>query len=122
MLKINQVLVWNNNLVRSSWSTICATRQYSHYSTIFHTEINSLYDPKITFVYNAYVPTYIIASIRFWLDHGNLAAAVRYVDSLKGASRAAADKWFQAARAHLEVRQAAEAVLAHASAMALQYI
>ncbi|KAF9794290.1 hypothetical protein SFRURICE_015962 [Spodoptera frugiperda] len=64
----------------------------------------------------------LLQRARFWLDHGNLAAAVRYVDSLKGASRAAADKWFQAARAHLEVRQAAEAVLAHASAMALQYI
>ncbi|XP_022827517.1 MICOS complex subunit Mic60-like isoform X1 [Spodoptera litura] len=64
----------------------------------------------------------LLQRARFWLDHGNLAAAVRHVDSLKGASRAAADKWFEAARAHLEVRQAAEAVLAHAAAMALQYI
>lgn len=48
--------------------------------------------------------------------------AVRYVDSLKGASRVAAAKWFDAARAHLEVRQAAEAILAHAAAMGLRYI
>ena len=56
------------------------------------------------------------------MERGNLAVAVRYVDSLKGASRAAANKWFEAARAHLEVRQAAEAVLAHAAAMGLRYI
>ncbi|KAJ8715567.1 hypothetical protein PYW07_010049 [Mythimna separata] len=58
----------------------------------------------------------------FWLDRGNLAIAVRYVDALKGASRAAATKWFEAARAHLEVRQAAEAILAHAASLGLRYI
>ncbi|KAF9406274.1 hypothetical protein HW555_013299 [Spodoptera exigua] len=64
----------------------------------------------------------LLQRARFWLDHGNLAAALRYVDSLKGASRVAAAKWFDAAKAHLEVRQAAEAVLAHAAALGLQYI
>ncbi|PZC73166.1 hypothetical protein B5X24_HaOG209958 [Helicoverpa armigera] len=64
----------------------------------------------------------LLQRARFWLDRGNLAAAVRYVDNLQGASKAAAAKWFEAARAHLEVRQAAEAVLAHAAAMGLQYI
>ncbi|KAJ8709658.1 hypothetical protein PYW08_009662 [Mythimna loreyi] len=58
----------------------------------------------------------------FWVERGNLAIAVRYVDSLKGASRAAAAKWFEAARAHLEVRQAAEAILAHAASLGLRYI
>ncbi|XP_072932362.1 uncharacterized protein Mitofilin [Epargyreus clarus] len=58
----------------------------------------------------------------YWMERGNVAAAIRYVSSLQGASRAAAASWFEAARAHLETRQAAEAVLAHAAALALQYI
>ncbi|KAG6464589.1 hypothetical protein O3G_MSEX014619 [Manduca sexta] len=64
----------------------------------------------------------LLQRARFWIDRGNLAAAVRYVSSLEGASRAAAAKWQEAARSHLETRQAAEAVLAHAAALGLQYI
>lgn len=48
--------------------------------------------------------------------------ALRYVNHLQGASRLAAHHWYESARAHLEVRQAAEALLAHAAAMGLQYI
>ncbi|XP_075986346.1 MICOS complex subunit Mic60-like [Anticarsia gemmatalis] len=64
----------------------------------------------------------LLQRARFWVERGNLAAALRYVNSLKGASRLAAHQWYEAARTHLEVRQAAEAVLAHAAAMGLQYI
>ncbi|XP_059050644.1 MICOS complex subunit Mic60-like [Achroia grisella] len=64
----------------------------------------------------------LLQRARFWIERGNLAAALRYVDSLKGASRAAASSWHDAAKSHLETRQAAEAVLAHAAALGLQYI
>ncbi|CAK1594481.1 unnamed protein product [Parnassius mnemosyne] len=59
---------------------------------------------------------------RFWLEKGNLAMAIQYVRSLEGASRVAAESWLEAARAHLEIRQAAEAIIAHAAALGLQYI
>ncbi|XP_063834381.1 MICOS complex subunit Mic60-like [Ostrinia nubilalis] len=64
----------------------------------------------------------LLRRARFWIERGNLAAALRYVSSLEGASRLAASTWFDAARSHLETRQAAEAVLAHAAALGLQYI
>ncbi|CAG4967352.1 unnamed protein product [Parnassius apollo] len=59
---------------------------------------------------------------RFWLEKGNLAMAIQYVRSLEGASRVAAESWLKAARTHLEIRQAAEAIIAHAAALGLQYI
>lgn len=59
---------------------------------------------------------------RFWIERGNLAIALRYVASLEGASLVAAESWLKAARNHLEVRQAAEAIVAHAAALGLQYI
>ncbi|KAJ0170858.1 hypothetical protein K1T71_013630 [Dendrolimus kikuchii] len=64
----------------------------------------------------------LLQRARFWIERGNIAAALRYVDSLQGASRAAASTWYNAAKAHIEVRQAAEAILAHAAALGLQYI
>ncbi|XP_046972875.1 MICOS complex subunit Mic60-like [Vanessa cardui] len=64
----------------------------------------------------------LLQRARFWMERGNLAAAIRYVNSLEGASRAAAASWYDAARAHLETRQAAEAVIAHAAAIGVQYI
>ncbi|XP_063629958.1 MICOS complex subunit Mic60-like [Cydia splendana] len=59
---------------------------------------------------------------RYWIEQGNLAPALRYVESLEGASRVAADPWYKDAKSHLEIKQAAEAVIAHATALALQYI
>ncbi|XP_063369331.1 MICOS complex subunit Mic60-like [Cydia amplana] len=58
---------------------------------------------------------------RYWIEQGNLAPALRYVESLEGASRVAADTWYKDAKTHLEIKQAAEAVIAHATALALQY-
>lgn len=49
------------------------------------------------------------------MDRGNLAAVLRYVNLLQGAPRAAAICWVEDARRHLEIRQAAETVMAHAS-------
>ncbi|XP_052744861.1 MICOS complex subunit Mic60-like [Bicyclus anynana] len=64
----------------------------------------------------------LLQRARFWVERGNLARAIRYVSSLEGASRAASMTWHDAARAHVETRQAAEAILAHAAALGLQYI
>lgn len=60
--------------------------------------------------------------VSFWIERGNLATAIRYVASLEGASLVAAETWLEAARIHLETRQAAEAIVAHAAALGLQYI
>ncbi|KPJ08950.1 Putative mitochondrial inner membrane protein [Papilio machaon] len=57
----------------------------------------------------------IIQRARYHMDHGDLQSALRYVNLLQGAPRAAAGDWADAARHHLEVRQAAQAVMAHAS-------
>lgn len=64
----------------------------------------------------------IIQRARYHMEHGNLGAALRYVNLLQGAARAASRPWAQAARRHLEVRQAAEAVMAHASVSGLLYL
>lgn len=56
------------------------------------------------------------------MDHGNLATALRYVNLLQGAPRAAAKDWAEAARRHLEIKQAAETVMAHASVSGLLYL
>ncbi|XP_046973020.1 MICOS complex subunit Mic60-like isoform X2 [Vanessa cardui] len=64
----------------------------------------------------------IIQRARYHMDHGNLANALRYVNLLQGAPRAAARTWSEAARRHLEIRQAAEAVMAHASVSGLLYL
>ncbi|CAG9569441.1 unnamed protein product [Danaus chrysippus] len=61
----------------------------------------------------------LLQRARFWLGQGNLAAAIRYVSLLQGASLGAAMTWRDAALAHLETKQAAEAVLAHATALGL---
>ncbi|XP_050357459.1 MICOS complex subunit Mic60-like isoform X4 [Nymphalis io] len=64
----------------------------------------------------------IIQRARYHMDHGNLANALRYVNLLQGAPRAAARTWTEEARHHLEIRQAAEAVMAHASVSGLLYL
>ncbi|XP_075986439.1 MICOS complex subunit Mic60-like isoform X2 [Anticarsia gemmatalis] len=64
----------------------------------------------------------IIQRARYHMEHGSLGAALRYVNLLQGAPRAASRAWAAAARQHLEVRQAAEAVMAHASVSGLLYL
>ncbi|OWR42661.1 putative mitochondrial inner membrane protein isoform 1, partial [Danaus plexippus plexippus] len=51
----------------------------------------------------------LLQRARFWMGQGNLAAAIRYVSLLQGASLGAAMTWRDAALAHLETKQAAEA-------------
>ncbi|XP_053619576.1 MICOS complex subunit Mic60-like isoform X2 [Plodia interpunctella] len=61
----------------------------------------------------------IILRAKYHMDHNNLACALRYMNLLQGAPRAAAQAWLSAAQRHLEIRQVAEAVMAHASVSAL---
>ncbi|CAG9138575.1 unnamed protein product [Plutella xylostella] len=56
------------------------------------------------------------------MEHNNVTDALRYVNLLQGGARAAARCWADAARRHLAVRQAAEAVMAHASVSGLLYL
>lgn len=56
------------------------------------------------------------------MQQGKIALAVSYVDKMEGASRSAAETWFNDARALLETRQAAAAIMAHATAIAAKYI
>ncbi|XP_049880450.1 MICOS complex subunit Mic60-like [Pectinophora gossypiella] len=64
----------------------------------------------------------LLQRARYFVEKGNMAKAVRYVDALEGASRGAAEAWYNDARAHVQTRQAAEAILAHAARLCLQYI
>lgn len=56
------------------------------------------------------------------MDHGNIPTALRYINLLQGAPRAAARTWVDAAKRHLEIKQAAEAVMAHASAASIIHL
>ncbi|XP_022123450.2 MICOS complex subunit Mic60 isoform X1 [Pieris rapae] len=64
----------------------------------------------------------IIQRARYYMDHGDLSSALRYINLLQGAPRAVAKPWLDSARRHLEIRQAAEAVMAHASVSGLLYL
>ncbi|KAG6464594.1 hypothetical protein O3G_MSEX014622 [Manduca sexta] len=64
----------------------------------------------------------IIQRARYYMDQGDLGAALRYVNLLQGSARAAAAAWARAARHHLETRQAAHALMAHASVSGLLYL
>ena len=53
---------------------------------------------------------------RYSLERGDLAQAVRYMGLLRGEPRRVAADWLKEARLHLEARQAADALIAHAAA------
>ncbi|KAG7297310.1 hypothetical protein JYU34_019271 [Plutella xylostella] len=64
----------------------------------------------------------LLQRARFWMNSNNIPNALRYVDALKGASRTAANPWYEDAKDHVETRQAAEAIMAYAKALATQYL
>ncbi|KAL1138065.1 hypothetical protein AAG570_009760 [Ranatra chinensis] len=63
----------------------------------------------------------ILQRARYWLDRGNMSQCLRYMNLLEGAPRAVASEWMREARIHLETKQAANALMAHASASGLIY-
>ena len=61
----------------------------------------------------------LLDSARHSLDNGDLEQTIRYMNQLKGEPRRVAADWIREARLLLEARQAANALLAHASAHGL---
>ncbi|KAG8243128.1 hypothetical protein J6590_051247 [Homalodisca vitripennis] len=58
----------------------------------------------------------VIDGHMYYVDRGELDQAVRYLNLLKGPSGKVASDWIQDVVVYLETRQAAELLLAHASA------
>lgn len=54
------------------------------------------------------------ARFRYWLDRGDFQQTLRYMNLLKGAARVIANEWMNETRIHLETKQAANLLLAHA--------
>ena len=61
----------------------------------------------------------LLDNSKYCLEKGELEQALRYMNQLKGESRIAAADWIKEMRLLLETRQAADALLAHASAEGL---
>lgn len=51
---------------------------------------------------------------RYWLDRGNYAQSLKYMNLLRGAPRCVANEWMKETRILLETQQAAEILMAHA--------
>lgn len=59
---------------------------------------------------------------RYWIDRGDFAQTLRYMNLLDGASRCAAKQWMDETRVLLETQQAANTLMAHAAATGLLYL
>ena len=64
----------------------------------------------------------ILNRARYWLDRGDLVQALKYMNLLQGASRKAAIDWLNEARLLLETQQAANTLMAHASASGISFL
>lgn len=65
---------------------------------------------------------YKLSQFRYWLDRGDLAQTLRYMNLLQGASRKVAGDWLIEARLLLETQQAVNVLMAHAAANGLRYL
>ncbi|XP_034255135.1 MICOS complex subunit Mic60 [Thrips palmi] len=63
----------------------------------------------------------LLSRARFWVDRGDLAQALRYMNLLDGASKSIAIDWMKEARIYLECQQAATVLVTHASAKGLMF-
>ena len=54
------------------------------------------------------------------MERGDILRAVQYMGLLHGEPRRVASDWMSEARLHLEAKQAAQALLAHATAVGLE--
>lgn len=63
----------------------------------------------------------ILQRARYWVDRGDLAQAVRYMNLLQGAAHVVSKDWCNEARIYLETLQAATVLMAHASAAGLAF-
>ncbi|XP_075232277.1 inner membrane mitochondrial protein mitofilin isoform X2 [Lycorma delicatula] len=63
----------------------------------------------------------ILQRARFWMDRGDIAQTLKYMNLLQGGPRAVAKDWIREAQIMLETQQAANVLLTHASASGLVY-
>lgn len=63
----------------------------------------------------------LLVFYRFWVDRGDLAQALRYMNLLDGASKSIAIDWMKEVRIYLECQQAATVLVTHASAKGLMF-
>lgn len=59
---------------------------------------------------------------RYWLDRGDFAQTLKYMNLLKGAPRSVARQWMNETRILLETQQAANTLMAHAASSGLMYL
>ncbi|XP_077297360.1 inner membrane mitochondrial protein mitofilin [Arctopsyche grandis] len=64
----------------------------------------------------------ILQRVRYWVERCDWTKALRYINLLKGAPSSVARDWTKEVTLHLEARQAARALLAHASATGLLHV
>ncbi|XP_030768295.1 MICOS complex subunit Mic60-like isoform X2 [Sitophilus oryzae] len=64
----------------------------------------------------------ILQRARYWLDRGDFAQALKYMNLLKGAPRCVARQWMNETRILLETQQAANTLMAHAASSGLMYL
>ncbi len=61
----------------------------------------------------------ILDQAAYCMEHGDFEQALRYMNQLRGEARLVAEDWVRETRLSLEAQQAADALLAHASASGL---
>ncbi|XP_018568221.1 MICOS complex subunit Mic60 isoform X2 [Anoplophora glabripennis] len=64
----------------------------------------------------------ILQRARYWLDRGDFAQTLKYMNLLKGAPRCVARQWMNETRILLETQQAANTLMAHAASSGLMYL
>ncbi|XP_071050130.1 MICOS complex subunit Mic60 isoform X2 [Onthophagus taurus] len=64
----------------------------------------------------------IFQRARYWLDRGDFAQTLKYMNLLSGAPRVISKEWMEEARILLETQQAANTLMAHAAASGLIYL
>nr|CAD7394450.1 unnamed protein product [Timema cristinae] len=64
----------------------------------------------------------ILLRARYWVDRGDFARALGYMNLLHGAARSIARDWMAETRILLETQQAATALITHAAAIGLLYL
>ncbi|CAH0388097.1 unnamed protein product [Bemisia tabaci] len=63
----------------------------------------------------------ILQRARYWLDRGDLAQTLKYMNLLQGGSRAIASDWMNEVRLLLETKQAAQTLVFHSTSNGLIY-
>lgn len=64
----------------------------------------------------------VLQRARYWLDRGDFAQALKYMNLLKGAPRTIARQWMNETRILLETQQAASTLMAYATSSGLMYL